>query len=315
MRILFFGAGPLGSFYAHLFYRSGEDVTILARGKRYEWLTLNGLVLVNEITGEKEESPVKVVKELKPDDDYDLVIVLIRKNKLQPVLETLASNSKIKNILFMGNNALGFDEYLKYLPEGKLLFGFPSAGGGLCNQVVHYADREKPNGRRRAVTIGELLHTSNGNISKVKSLFESAGIPIEVTNDIDGWLKFHVALVAPLVCALYKHDCNNYQLAKDKETLRTMIRAVKEGGRVLENLGFKKRQPFRFNLFYWLPEFIMIFGVRKLLMSKFAEIAFASHAKAARDEMKCLVLEFQELIKRTKVKTPNIDVLSKFITV
>jgi 2-dehydropantoate 2-reductase len=312
MRILFFGAGPLGSVYAHLLYERGEDVTVLARGERYEWLKENGLVLLNELTGQKESSRVNVVKELKPEDEYDLVIVLIRKNKLRPVIEILAESPGVKNVLFMGNNVLGFDEYLNRLPVEKVLFGFPGAGGGIRDQVVHYADREKQKGKRRAVTIGEIDGRKKERTLAVKRLFESAGVPVDLTPDIDGWLKYHVALVSPLVGALYKHDCDNYRAAKDKETLRTLVRAAKEGGRVIRALGFRKR-PFELKLFYWLPEFMSIMGVKRLLESKFAEVAFAMHAKAARDEMKDLAREFQELTAKTSVDTPNIDVLRSYI--
>jgi 2-dehydropantoate 2-reductase len=254
-----------------------------------------------------------VVNELKPDDEYDLVIVLIRRNKLAPVFEILAASSGVKNVLFMGNNTLGFDEYVKRLPVEKLLFGFPGAGGGIREQVVHYADREKPKGKRRAVTIGEIDGRSKERTLAVKSLFTSAGVPVDLTGEIDGWLKYHVALVSPLVGALYKHDCDNYEAAKDKETLRALVRAAKEGGRVLRALGFRKRQPFEFNLFYWLPEFLSRMAVKELLESKFAEVAYAMHAKAARDEMEDLAREFQELAAKTSVDTPNIDTLRNFI--
>ena len=206
MRILFFGAGPLGTVYAHLLQENGEDVTILARGERYDWLKENGIVLLNEITGEKDSSRVDVVNELKTEDEYDLVIVLIRKNKLLPVFEILAASAGVKNILFMGNNALGFDEYVKRLPAEKVLFGFPGAGGGIREQVVHYADREQPKAKRRPVTIGEIDGRNKERTLAIKSLFESAGVPVDLTSDIDGWLKYHVALVIPLVGALYKHD-------------------------------------------------------------------------------------------------------------
>ena len=313
MRILFFGAGPMGSIYAHLLHEKGADVTVLARGERYDWLKENGLVLLNELTGQKGSSHVQVVNELKPEDEYDLVVVLIRKNKLPLVLETLAACPGAKNVLFMGNNALGFDEYLKALPAEKVLFGFPGAGGGIREQVVHYADREKPKGRRKAVTIGEIDGRTKERTLAVKSLFESAGVPVDLTPDIDGWLKYHVALVSPLVGALYKHDCDNYQAAKDKETARALVRAAKEGGLVVSALGFRKRQPFEFNLFYWLPEFMSMMAVKRLLESKFAEVAFTMHAKAARDEMKDLAREFQELAARTSVDTPNTDTLRNYI--
>jgi len=260
MRILFLGAGPLGSVYAHLLHENGGDVTVLARGERYDWLKENGLVLLNELTGQKDSSHVNVVNVLKAEDEYDLVIVLIRKNKLLPVLEILAASPSVKNILFMGNNALGFDEYVKRLPVEKVLFGFPGAGGGIREQVVYYADREKPKGERKAVTIGEIDGRNKERTLAIKSLFESAGIPVDLTPEIDGWLRYHIALVSPLVGALYKHDCDNCQAAKDKETLRALVRAAKEGGRVLRELGFRNR-PFEFCLLYWLPEFMSMMAV------------------------------------------------------
>jgi len=128
MRTLVFGAGPLGCLYAHRLDKAGKDVTILARGDRHDWIQANGLELIDEIAGERETSRPRVVDALRPDDKYDLVVVLIRKNKLASVFQVLARNTNIRNILFMGNNALGFGSYLDALPQEKLLFGFPRGG-------------------------------------------------------------------------------------------------------------------------------------------------------------------------------------------
>ena len=49
-----------------------------------------------------------------------------------------------------------------------------------------------------------------------------------------------------------------------------------------------------------------------MLESKFAEVAFAMHAKAARDEMEDLAREFQQLTAMSSVETPNIDTLRDF---
>lgn len=313
MKILFFGAGPVGSVYANLLHMAGNAVTVLARGERHDWLKQYGLVLRNDLTGEEGTAPVNVVDELGSEDQYDLAVVCIRKNKLPPVFESLAAHQGIKTILFMGNNALGFDTYQKHLPAERLLMGFPGVGGGLRDQVVHYADRETPNGATKSITIGEIDGLNKDRTLAIKSLFETAGVPVDITTQIDGWLKYHVALVSPFVGALYKYDCDNYQVAKDKEMLRTMVRATKEGGRVLRALGFRKRHPFTFNLFYWLPESLVMMKVKRLLESKFAEIAFAMHAKAARDEMADLAREFQQLTAKTSIKTPNIDALNKFV--
>ncbi len=125
-------------------------------------------------------------------------------------------------------------------------------------------------------------------------------------------MKYHVALVSPLVNALYKYDCDNYALGSDKETIRILVRAAEEGGRVLKALGYTKRQPFVFNLFYWLPEMLVGKVVQGILRSKFAEIAFSLHARAAQDEMKELASEFRSLIVKTSEPTANIDTLESY---
>lgn len=282
MKTLIYRAGPLGSLYARLLHQAGKDVAILARNKRYDFIKENGVVLVNEFTGEKEASRLKVVDKLAEEDAYDLIVVLIRKNKLLPVFQVLSRNRNVRNILFMGNNALAFDEYLNHLPRETVLFGFPGAGGGRKEQVVHYINSEKPGGKRMPIRIGEMDGEVKGRTRQIKLLFESGGIPVDVVKDMDGWLKYHAALVIPIACVLYKHDCDNYALAKNGESIRLFIRACREGGNVLRKLVYIKRQPFNFNLFYWMPEFT-------------------------------LTKEFKILIDKTSVKTPNVDMLRSYI--
>jgi 2-dehydropantoate 2-reductase len=308
MKTLIFGAGPLGSLYAYLLHKAGNDVTILARNEHYKFLKENSVVLINEFTAEKHSAKINVVDRLNEKDSYDLVIVLIRKNKVKDVLPVLNKNKKIPNILFMGNNTLGFDEYLNYLPKEKVLFGFPGGGGSRKNHVVHYIDSEKPNGKRLPITIGEINCTVRKRTEQVKYLFEASDIPVNIVDDIDGWLKYHVAFVNPIAGALLKCG-DNYKLAKDRDTIRTYVRAVKEGGRVLTALGYNKRYPFKFNLFYWMPEWVLIKVMKQLFNSRFAEIGFMLHVNAAKDEMIELGNEFKTLKNQTSVKTPNLDEL------
>ena len=313
MKTLIFGAGPLGTLYAHILHKAGKDVSILARNQRYEFIKENGIVLVDELTGDHTASPVKVVEAIAEDDAYDLAIVLIRKNKLPPVFQALSFCHGIENILFMGNNALGFDAYLANLPKHKVLFGFPGAGGSLQEQVVHFVDREKPNKKRMSVTIGEPGGTPTERTRLIASFLKSGGIPVDVVVDIDGWLKYHAALVLPILYALYKHDCNNYALAENRESIRQFIRACREGGDVLRKLGFRKRQPLKFNLFYWLPELITSRIFKGIFSSKFAEIGFALHAREGIDEMMELTEEFRTLISASGAETPVLDELSSYM--
>ena len=308
MKTLIYGAGPLGSLYAYLLHKAGNDVTILARNEHYKFLSENGVILINEFTQEKIIEKVNVVDSLGEDDSYDLVIVLMRKNNIKNVLPILSKNKKIPNILFMGNNTLGFDQYLNYLPKEKVLFGFPGGGGSRINHIVHYIDSEKPNGKRLSVTIGEIDGEIKERTKQIQNLFEASDVPVNIVDDMDGWLKYHVAFVNPIAGALLKCG-DNFKLAKDQDTIRTYIHAVKEGGRVLKALGYKKRYPFKFNLFYWMPGRVLINILKRLFSSRFAEIGFMLHVNAAKDEMIELGNEFKTLTNQTSIKTPNLDEL------
>jgi len=313
MKTLIFGAGPIGSVFAYLLHKAGKDVTILARNEHFDFIKENGVVLVDEFTGKRDAAKVKVVDKLDENDAYDLVVVAIRKNKIQPILPVLSRNKNIKNILFVGNNALGFNAYLEHLTKEKVLFGFSRAGGGRKDHVVHYIDSEKPNGKRTPFVIGEIDGEMKERTQQIKAFFESAEIPVEIVKDMDGWLKYHIAMVFPMCAALLKHDCDNYKLAGSKEDVRCCLHASKEAGNGLKALGYK-RQPFKFNLFYWMPEFLVVKIFQKILGSKFAEIAMAMHARAAADEFKEHADDLKTLIDKTSVETPNIDKLRTYFS-
>jgi 2-dehydropantoate 2-reductase len=306
MKTLIFGAGPLGSLYACLFHKAGHDVTLLARNEHFTYIKEHGVILENEFTGEKIIERIEVTESLKEEDLYDLVIVIMRKNSLRKIFPILAGNKNIKHILFMGNNTLGFEEYLEYLPEEKVLFGFPGGGGSRIDHVVHYIDSDKPNGKRLPAVIGEIDGILKERTRIIIKLFEGAGVPVKTVDDIDSWQKYHVVFINPVAGALLRSG-DNYKLAKDKETIRMYIRAVKEGGRMLKALGYTKSYNTKLKLFYWFPEGLLVNILKKLFNSKFAEVAMMMHVRAARDEMIELGNELMTLKAKTSVKTPNLE--------
>ena len=312
MKTLIIGAGPLGSLYACLLHKAGNDITILARNEHYKFLKENGIVLINEFTQEKTIEIINVVNSLNENDYYDLVIVLMRKNSVKNVLPILNKNKSIPNFLFMGNNASGFDEYSKFLPKEKVLFGFPGGGGTLKNHIAHFIDSEKPNGKRMPITLGEIDGTIKKRTKQIQELFESSDVPVNIVENMDGWLKYHAAYVVPLAGALLKTG-DNYKLADDKNTIRTYIRAVKEAGKVLSELGYNNQLPTKIKSFYWNPEWITIKILKLVFKSKFAEIAMMMHVNAAKDEMLELGNDLITLRNQTLIKTPNLVELIKCI--
>ncbi len=86
-QVIFFGAGVLGSLYAARMHEAGVDVTLVARGSRYDDLKNHGVVLKDFDSGEETTTPVKVVDKMPAEEYYDFCVVLVQKNQLSPKLK------------------------------------------------------------------------------------------------------------------------------------------------------------------------------------------------------------------------------------
>ena len=100
MRILIYGAGVIGSFYASRFAKAGLDVTVLARGQRLKELQGHGLWYRGKTRTHKVE--VKTISELKPNDRYQFIFLTVRENQVEEALEDISKN-KSPNVFTMVN--------------------------------------------------------------------------------------------------------------------------------------------------------------------------------------------------------------------
>ena len=161
MKILVYGAGVLGCNLARNLFRAGKDVTLLARGKWAEEIRRNGLQIKDKFSLRTSVSRIPVVTELKPEEIYDVIFVVLRYTQLDSALDTLRAN-QTKNIVFVGNN-VQTRALVASLPEKNVLFAFAlSAGHREVDRVVSIDLKE--------ITSGQLSGaSSNKQLIKKKS--------------------------------------------------------------------------------------------------------------------------------------------------
>jgi len=312
MKILVYGAGPLGSLFAARLQEAGHDVSILARGQRLAELREYGIVLEDAQTDRQSVARVTVVDQLRPDDAYDLVLVIMRKNKVAEVLPVLAANQHTPNVLFMMNNAAGPDQLIEALGQDRVLIGFPTSGGVRREHVIRYLggrpDRIIP------IPFGEVDGRITARTRRVADILGSMpGYTAEIRTDMDAWLKTHVALLMPSIApALYAAGTDRLRLANTRDLLVLIVRSVREGFRVLQALDIPIT-PAAFKRFEWIPEPLLVLFVKRLLLRDQMEVALVGHANAARDEVSQLAAEFLVLARQTSVPTPSIDPLSPYL--
>ncbi len=313
MKTLIYGAGPIGRWLTLRMEQAGQDVTLLARNETYRSLEEHGIEIVDGLTGERLAARPKLVDRLDPEDRYDLVVVAMQKSDRLAVCPILAQNEHLKNILFVGNDVSGFHHYHDHLTDDQVLLGFPGVGGGWDGADLVVMDREKPHGHNGEIFIGELDGVTRQRTLKIRRLFEAAGIKVSIEMDIDGWLKYHFAFMAPTAGVIFMKGGDLRAVADDGEAIRQYCRACREAGNVLRKAGYHKRQPNVFNLYYVLPQSLEPLVFSKLFGSRNAEVRFGLHARTVGPELIELAEEFAVLRRLVGMETPDLDALLDYV--
>lgn len=312
MKLLVYGAGPLGSIFAARLHAAGHDVHLLARGSRLEELRRHNVVIEDIRSKQTTVTQVPLVERLDPDDTYDLALVILRKNHLSGALPALAANQNIPNVLFLMNNAAGPSEMVAALGAERVLIGFPTSGGYRDGHIIRAiaGSVDEP----ATIPIGEIDGRVLPRTEQIADVLRTMeGYQVEIRKDMDAWLRTHVALLMPSIApAFYAAGSDLHNLAQTRDLLVLTVRAVREGFRVLREAGFTVT-PRRLRQFEWLPEPVLVTFLQRLLARPEMETALAGHARAAPDEVRFLVDEFLALRAKTNVETPAINALLPYL--
>lgn len=301
MRVLVLGVGVLGSYLAHSLLKAGNDVTILARGKRYEQLSDNGLVIKHYFQKKTTVDRINVISELKKDDIYDLIFVVMKYNQLPSALLTIANNLS-ENIILIGNNAnpKRTEADIQKLSKSKknIGFGFQTSAGIREDSGRVISIHGKGN-----ITFGDL----NGDLSLEETVKKAFGTHYKVTieKDIEAWLLTHYVFILPMNSLLYINDFNAKKISKSNVSLNKMVEATNEGLEVLKENGVdiiprslgKLISDYK-KLYYLLMKIYF-----KLPMNKFVSGGF--------DEILALYNDFEKLKNNANINMNNWNNLEK----
>ena len=298
-RILVIGAGVNGSAIATSLYTNGVNVTVLARGKRYQELSTEGIVIENPLNHKRTITRVPVVDQLIPADVYDYVLVVVRKNQALDLLPLLAYNQS-PCIVFMGNNLVGPEEFVKILGKERVMMGGVYAAGKRDGSLIRALVIKSV-----ASPIGEIDGRLTPRLKRLAEVIRRGGFKVGLSENIVDTQMTHGVGVALIAAVVIKNGSDIHQLARNTDDLKLYVAARREGHCMMQSLGHQII-PHTEVLLTSFPVFIQVIATRLLLNSKMGEVGLQYHISQAPDEMQQLIVELKELVDQACIPLPAI---------
>ncbi len=311
MKILIIGAGPLGSLLAARLNEADYDVSLLARGQRLQELKKYGVIIRFEGSPEKEVAKVNIVENFHSDDYYDLVMIVMRKNQADNILDMLSENKRVPTYLFMGNNVKGVENMAQALGKERIMLGFPLPGGSREGHVMCMLPVNEK--KKYTLPLGEADGKIRDRTRQIAEILGSMrGYKVQIRKDMENWLKYHAAILIPgFVPAIYAADINMKRLGNTRDLLILAVRATKEALKGLRKFGIPTT-PKIIRIFELIPEPFLVYFVGWIMRQEYAKSSIEGHPRDARDEMKYLHQELTAILEKSKVETEAIDTLKKY---
>ena len=278
MRVLFFGAGALGTLFAARLCAAGHDVSVLARGERLAAIQRDGLRIRPRAKGDVLEVRPAAVSRVASEVPYELVVVLVRRNQVDDVLRTIAAEHE-GDVLVMVNEARGYDVWRGILGS-RLLVGF---GGAIAvfepSGVLVY---DIAPGALQPTVIGEPDGRVSDRVRRAASAFREAGFPVQVRRDMEAWQRTHAAWITPfmLVSTLAARDAASLTTA---DRARTWMRATREALAAVKASG-SPLVPFAFRVAAVVPAAITARLLRCALRTPSLRAQIVASGAASADE-------------------------------
>jgi 2-dehydropantoate 2-reductase len=302
MKILVYGAGVIGCIYSAKLFSAGADITLLARGERYEHLKQNGIILNDVLSGKQVQCKVPLTEDFGRSDFYDLIIVTVRLDQLEGVKIKLKQNTASRAIMFMLNNPDNLNQLATEFPNRTIILGFPGAGGTVQNGQINYVQIKE-----QKTTIGDLDGSITPITKDIEKLFKQAGFKVAISNNMQAWLKTHAVFIACVSAAITKENGNSIQAGKNRSTVQTMVKGINEGFRALHQLGIPILPANLKTIFLIMPKWFSVWYWQKALQGTTGTLAIAPHANAAKAEMQLLAEKVLTMVQASTLSTPTLD--------
>jgi 2-dehydropantoate 2-reductase len=236
MRVVIVGAGAMGSLFCFLLQRAGKEVWLLEKNVGLvDYIKKNG-IQIEGISGEHHFFP-PITSEKKEIIQADLIIVFVKAfDTYQAILNAKGLVGPESFVLTLQNGIGNVEEIARVVGEEQTIAGTTAHGATVLGlgRIRHAGNGE--------TVIGK-LNGEKSSLTKIKKFFDSAGINVQLTQDVTGllWSKLLVNVgINPLTGIT---GLRNGELFDYEETRTIMRRALNEAKSVVDKKGIRLIYP------------------------------------------------------------------------
>jgi 2-dehydropantoate 2-reductase len=257
MKFVVLGAGAIGTLFAARLAVAGHAVSVVARGARKAQLEKDGLVLKSRRSGAVEVVRVPVHAQLSEAGEADFVLVTVRAQQLDAVMEPLVAWRG--DVVTLVNTAAGYGPWSARLGR-RLIAGFPGAISSLGDDGVltwQFAPAVL-----QPTVVGEPDGTRSSRVDQLAAALRSGGVPVQVRTDMERWIRTHAGWMCPFMLTA----SGGGDALTEPLVVRRWMEATKEGLRAVRQSG--PLVPAVFGLVLVVPLGVLTWVARQVLRSK-----------------------------------------------
>ncbi len=218
MKIVVLGAGALGSILAGHLIKSGEDVTVLSRGARAEYLKQNGIT----VTGLADFNvPCSVVTDPSQISGADLLIVAVKTHQMETAISGI-SHAKFSSVLSVLNGVHANERLGEVFGAASSVGSTAYTSGEMeSNGVVQFTVNSE-------FLIGELPEGLSDRAHELAETLQKSGINTKHVENIQTflWSKFMAWAGFSSVALLTRQF--TYRFLSDPDTALMCARIMRE---------------------------------------------------------------------------------------
>ncbi|MCX7982712.1 MAG: 2-dehydropantoate 2-reductase [Syntrophales bacterium] len=223
MKFAIMGTGGIGGYYGALLARNGEDVTFIARGLHLEAIREKGLK-IKSVLGDFEINPAQATADTTQLSQVDVVLFTTKTYQTEEAAKLIKPIIGPQTVVISLQNGVDAADKIGAIVGMEHMLG----GATWCSAAIEAPGVIGHYSQFRRIALGELDGRITFRLRSLAEILESAGITVEVSENIKKvlWTKFTFIAPLSLLGSLTRLPLGDYRNVRESRALLT--EAIKE---------------------------------------------------------------------------------------